>query len=246
MKIVKIRSCVGVLLLGLVFFQCSVVLAETKEDAGWSINLNTVSISEALNQLTKMTGIKIFTKTPLDHKISPKLYINQSIEQILKDLLRNVNYAAVWYYGERGLDSIGILILNRDRGESPSTLSSVKRASTLNRSLPRSPGSRQLRPRRQVSGPEKALRPGVPRKRVQEASSGPTDKEGSEAEEKDEESTSSSPEVSDTSTTATSDTQVESTTDSSSEQEGSPTQQRNEGEESGSSTTPEEKRGDER
>jgi hypothetical protein len=36
MKIVKIRSCVGVLLLGLVFFQCSVVFAEIKEDAGYS------------------------------------------------------------------------------------------------------------------------------------------------------------------------------------------------------------------
>jgi len=244
LRIVKIRSCVAILLLGLVLFQCSVVLAETEEDARWSIDFNTVSFSEALNQLTQITGIKIFTKTSLDHKISPKLYRNQSIDHILKDLLRNVNYAAVWYYGEKGINSIGILIFDRDRGESPSDLSGEKRARTMNRSLPRSPGSRQLRPRRQVSGPEKTLSRGVWHKPDQGASSGLTEKEGSEAEEKDEESISSSTEVNDTSTTAASDTQVESTTDSSSEEEGSPTDQQSEGEESGSSTTPGEKRGD--
>jgi hypothetical protein len=243
LRIVKIGSCVAVwiLLLGLVFFQCGVVHAESKENARWSIDLGTVSISEALNQLSQTTGIKIFTKTPLDHKISPKLYRNQSIDQILKDILRNVNYAAVWYYSEKGLDSVGISVFDRDRGESPSNLSSVKTTSTMNPS----PGFRQLRPRRQPSGPEKVLRRGVPDKGVERASAELTGKEGSGADENDEESISSSTELNDASATPSSDSQVQSTTtDSSNEGEGLIADQEKEDRESGPSTTTDEKRGD--
>jgi hypothetical protein len=246
LRIVKTKSYVAVwiLILGLVFFKCSILLAEIKENTPWSINFDAVSISEALSQLTKITGIKIFTKTPLEYKISPKLFTNQSIDQILKGILRNVNYAAIWHYNEKGLDSIWISIFNRDRGESPGNLSSVKSTPTINRSLPRSAGAKQLRSRRQVIGPEKVLRRGVSREPVQEASSGLTDKEGSEAEEKDEASISSPPELNDTSTTAVSDSQVESTPDSSKEKEGLQTAPQNEDEETGPSTTPEEKHGD--
>jgi len=210
LRIVKIKSyaAVWILIIGLVFFKCSTLRAEIKENTPWSINFGAISISEALSQLTKITGIKIFTKTPLQYKISPRLCTNQSIDQILKDILRNVNYAAIWYYNEKGLDSIWISIFNRDRGKSPSNLSSVKRTSTINRSLPRSPGARQLRSRRQVIGPEKVLRRGVLHKPVQEASSRLKDKEGSKAEEKDEASISPPPELNDTSTTAVSDSQV--------------------------------------
>jgi hypothetical protein len=137
---------------------------------------------------------------------------NQSIDQILKDILRNVNYAAVWYYGEKGLDSVGVLIFDRDRGESPSNLSSVKTTGTMNRS----PGFRQPRPRRQANGPEKALRRGVPHKRVERASTELTGKEGGEADENDEESISSSMEMNDASAKPSSDSQVQSTTTGSS------------------------------
>jgi len=245
LSIVKMRSCmkVWILLLGLMFLICSTLSAETKEDAQWSIDFSTVSISEALHQLTQITGIKIFTKSPFEYKISPKLYINQSIDQILKDILRNVNYAAVWYYSDGGLDSIGILILDRDRGESPSHLSSEKGTRAVNRSLPRSPSPRQVRPRRQVSGQGRTLRRSVAPKRVQEASSGLTEEEGSEAEEEDEESTRSSLEADDTSAQTSSDTQVEAVTEPS-EDEDLQTDKQNEDEESGSSTTPGEERGD--
>jgi hypothetical protein len=238
LSIVKIRSCIAfwILFLGLIFLGSSILSAEIKEDARWSIDFSTVSISEALHQLTQLTGIKIFTKTPLDSTISPKSYINQSIDQILKGILRNVNYAAIWYYGERGLDSVGILIFERDRGESPSHLPHVKRARTANHSLAKSPDSRHLVPRRQVSGQRKSLRRSVAPKRVQEASSEISDEEGSEAEEEDEESIRSSMEMNDTSAPDSPDSQEEEATDSS-EEEGLQTDQQNEDEESGSSTT---------
>ncbi len=244
LRIVNIGSCVAVwiLLLDSVIFQCGAVHAESKENARWSIDFGAVSISEALNQLTEITGIKIFTETPLDHKISPKLYRNQSIDQILRDILRNVNYAVVWYYGEKGLDSVGVLVFDRDRGESPSNLPSVKRTGTMNRS----PGFRQPHPRREANGQEKVLRRGVPDKRVERPSTELAGKDGSEADENDEESISSSMEVNDVSAIPSPDSQVQSTTTgSSNEGEGLTADQEKEDRESGPSTTPDEERGDE-
>jgi len=245
LSIAKIRSCIAfwILFLGLMVLGCSILSAETKEDAQWSINFGTVSISEALHQLTQITGIKIFTKSPFEYKISPKSYINQSIDQILKDILRNVNYAAVWYYSDGGLDSIGILILDRDRGESPRHLSSERGTRAVNRSLPRSSSPRQVRPRRQVNGQGRALRRSVAPQRVQEASSGLTEEEGSETEEGDEESRRSSMEGDDTSAQTSSDSQGEATTEPS-EEEDLQTDQQDEDEESGSLTTLGEERGD--
>lgn len=246
MRSVKARSfVVGLILaLGLVLFECRVALAETEENVQWSIDFGAVPISDAFDQLTRMTGIKIFTTTPLTHKISPRRYINQSIDQILKDILRNVNYAAVWLYGKRGLESIGILAFDRERGESPATLSGVERADTMNPSLPRGPGSRQLRPRRQVSGTERASRRGVSQKPEQGSSAGLKDEEDSETEEKGEEPVSPPTEVNDTSSQDSSDSQPEPKTGSSNEQESSSTDQQNESQEPGPSMVPEKQRGD--
>lgn len=248
MRVVKIRSCAAVwaLVLGLVIFTDGIILAETGEDARWTIDFGDISISEALDQLTQITGIKIFNTRPLAHKISPKRYINQSIDQILKDLLKNLNYATVWYYSKRGIESIGILAFDREGGKSPRKLPSVKRTdTTISRSLPKSPGVRQLRPRKLVSSPEKTPRRDLSQQPVPGSSAEPADEEGSEAEERDEESISSPTEVNDTPNPASSDFQVDSTTDSSNEEEGLPAPQQNEDEESGSSTSPEKEDGEE-
>jgi hypothetical protein len=178
-----------------------IALAEIKEEARWSIDFGEISISEALDQLTKVTGIKIFTKTPLSHRISPKRYRNQSIEQILKDLLKNVNFAAVWHYSERGIESIGILAFDRARAESNSIVSNVKRVGS---GLERGEG-------------------------IKEPSAEPEETEGSEADDRDEELGKSSKE--DTSSPDSSDAQLEPTTGSSRGEEGLPKDQQNEGKE---------------
>jgi hypothetical protein len=243
LRSVKARSFVAGLILasGLVFIECRAILAETQEERQWSIDFGAISISEAFDQLTKITGIKIFTTTPFAHNISPKRYVNQSFDQILKDMLKNVNYAAVWLYGKRGLESIGILAFDRESGEGHVTLSGVERTGTVNRSLQRRPSSRQLRPGRQVSGPERASRRGVLQKPEQGPSAGMTDEQDGETEEKDEEPVSTAAEANDTSSPASSDSQVESAADSSNEEEASSTEPQDKDEESASSTSPEEK-----
>lgn len=211
-----------------------IALAEREGDARWSIDFGAISISEALDQLTQVTGIKIFTTAPLAHTISPKRYMNQSIEQILKDMLKNLNYAAVWHYSERGIESIGILAFDRERAESPSTVSSVKRVGTRSRPLPRSSGPRRLHPSGQVGGAEREVS-------LKELPAEPEETESSEDEESNEELEKSA--TDDTSKLESSEPQVEPTTDSSSGEEGPPGDQQNESEESDSSTSVEKERG---
>lgn len=226
LRLTPIRSwaVVFALVLGLVASMSGIALAGTEEDARWSIDFDAISLSEAFDQLTQITGIKIFTTIPLAHKISPKRYINQSIDQILKDMLKNVNYAAVWHYSERGIESIGILAFDRERSESHSNVSSVKRTDAIDRSLPRNSELRRLHSRSQVSGSGKY-------KSIQEAPHGVTETEGSEAEEKDEESMSTPMQVNDTPPMASSDTQAEPRTESSNGEESPPSDQQDESEE---------------
>jgi hypothetical protein len=206
----------------LVVSACGIVLAETEEDARWSIDFGAISISEAFDQLTQVTGIKIFTTTPLAHTISPKRYMNQSIEQILKDILKNVNYAAVWHFSERGIESIGILAFDRERAESRSTVSSVKRVGTRSRSLPRRSVPRRLHPSAQVGGSEREVS-------LKESPGELEETEGSEVEERDEELEESP--MDDASSLAPSEPRVEPTTDSSNGEEGPPEEQQDEREE---------------
>jgi hypothetical protein len=247
LRVVKIGSHAAfwALVLGVVIFTDGIILAETGEDAQWTIDFGDISISEAFDQLTQITGIKIFTTRPLAHKISPKRYINQSIDQILKDLLKNLNYATVWHYGKRGIESIGILAFDREGGKSPSELPSAEGTdTTISSSIPKSPGVRQLRPRTLVSSPEKTLIRGVSQKPVPGSSAEPADEEGSEAEEREEESISSPTEANETPGPGSSDFQVDSTPGSSNEKEGLPAPQQNEDKESGSSTSPEKEDGE--
>lgn len=206
----------------LVVSACGIVLAETEEDARWSIDFGAISISEAFDQLTQVTGIKIFTTTPLAHTISPKRYMNQSIEQILKDILKNVNYAAVWHFSERGIESIGILAFDRERTESPGTVPSVKRVDTRTRSLPRRSVPRRLHPSAQVGGSEREASLKEPPGEMEET-------EGSEVEERDEELEESPTEADDRSTIDSSESQQ--AADSSNGEEGLPEEQQDETEE---------------
>ena len=227
-------AAVFALVFSLVVSTSGMALAGTEEDARWSIDFGGISLSEALDQLTQATGIKIFTTAPLAHTISPKRYMNQSIEQILKDMLKNLNYAAVWHYSERGIESIGILAFDRKRAESQSAVSSVKRVGTRSRPLPRSSGPRRLIPSGQVGGSERD-------KRIKEPPAVLEETEGSEADERDEELEKSP--TDDTSKLESSEPQVEPTTDSSSGEEGPANDQQNESEESGASMSVEKERG---
>jgi hypothetical protein len=240
LRLAKIRllAAVFVLVLIVVVFSCGKVVAETEENALWSIDLGAISLSEAFDQLSQVTDIKIFTTTLLTHKIPPKRYMKQSIDQILKDMLRNVNYAAVWHYSEKGITSIGIFAFDPERGKGHSNVSSAKRTGQISRPLPRVPGPKRIHPIGQVGESERYKNVREPPAKLEET-------EGSEIEESDEESVDFPVEADYTSALSSSDSQVEPPTDSSNEEEGSPSDQQDEGEESRESPSPEKKRGEE-
>ncbi len=104
------------LILCLVLLRPNTLCAEVDENALWSLQFRSVSISEALEKITQTTGIKIITPKQLGDQVITRSYENKTIEHILKDMFRDMNYALVWSYGEKGIDSVRILALDKVGG----------------------------------------------------------------------------------------------------------------------------------
>jgi hypothetical protein len=222
LRFVRLRSWTGlfVLVSALVVSTPSVALGEIKEEARWSIEFGDVSLSEAFDQLTKVTGIRIFTTVPIPYRIHPKRYTNQRIEQILKDMLKNVNHAAVWHYSEGGIESIGVLAFDRQQQvASRSPVVSAGKVGTMPRPLPRFSRPKRPYPSRQVGGSEED-------EGVKEPPVEPEETGGSEPDDRDEELEQSS--TDDTSGPDSSDARLESSAGSSSGEEGLPKDQQDE------------------
>lgn len=125
--------------LWLVFYY-SPLHAETDQSRTWSLDVKDLTISDVLSKLSLVTGIEISTNKPLGNKRLTKSYVNQTIEQIIKDLLKGVNYTSVWHHGEKGPDSIDIWIFDQGGGGPRNNLSGVRKTNRVNM-------SRQLRDR---------------------------------------------------------------------------------------------------
>lgn len=110
------------LLFSVMLFSPSVLHAEKKENPTWSINFNNIAISAALDQLTRFTRVKIDVNKPIEDRIT-KSYRDQTIDEILRDMLKNLNYASAWSYGEAGVNAITIWVFEKgggsDAGEMP-------------------------------------------------------------------------------------------------------------------------------
>ena len=143
-------------------FDYSLLCAAKVESQSWSLDLENASISEALRQLTQTTGIKIFAKNPPESKLLTKYYKNQTIDQILWDILRNVNHALVWHFSEKGLDSISVLIFDRAGSGKPTDLSRARVANPRSRSAARNLSYNQQRHRKHSSGTEQEKDEEVP------------------------------------------------------------------------------------
>ena len=150
------------LLIWLVLLSPKALRAEVDENALWSLRFKNVSISEALRQITQTTGIKIIPPSRLGNRVITRSYKNQTIEHILKDLFRDMNYALVWSHGEKGIDSVRILALDKV-GTSGATHSSEAVRPTIRESpATRYPAQRQLPPRRSLTTPKKSTEESEP------------------------------------------------------------------------------------
>lgn len=108
------------LFFSVMLFNPSVLHAEKKENPTWSINFNNIAISEALDQLSRFTRVKIKANKPIEDRIT-KSYRNKTIDYILRDMLKNLNYASAWSHGEEGVNAINIWVYEKsaegDAGE---------------------------------------------------------------------------------------------------------------------------------
>ena len=87
---------------------CAMLYGYVTDDKRWSFDFKNCNISEALSQITKVSGIKIIVNGPINKRIADKSYKNMTLDRILSDLLRGQNCAIVWHYNESGLSLINI------------------------------------------------------------------------------------------------------------------------------------------
>jgi hypothetical protein len=96
----------------------SVAHAELLTDEKWSFDFKNVSILDAFNEIKRQTGLEIV----VHQKITQPIMItysnkNQSIMQVHKDLLRNLNHVTSTNYSNDGkLKSINIMIIGQGDG----------------------------------------------------------------------------------------------------------------------------------
>ena len=158
--------------------------AEVDEKALWSLQFKSVSISEALKQIMQITRIKIILPSQLGNKVITKSYKNQTIEHILKDIFKDMNYALVWFYGEKGIDSIKILVLEGVGVAGVRYSRDAVRPNIRDYSAPRYPAPRQSPP---IPPPRRSMTDSEPEDTDSEISAEPKPEEDdqTEAETKD-------------------------------------------------------------
>jgi len=182
----------------LVLFSLSAFCAEVYEDALYSLQFRSVSISDALKQIAQTTGIKIVTPKQLGNQVITRSYKNQTVERILRDMFRDMNFALVWSYGEKGIDSVKIVTLDKGSGAGARYAPKEARPTIRDYRAARYPAQRQARPERDLSAPIKSTVDTEPEDTEPEVSAEQEeeedDQEETEPEEEGEESMSSSEE----------------------------------------------------
>ena len=187
----------SILLLSKLLLSPSVLHAEKIDDLKWSVNFNSITISEALDQLSRLTRIKINTSKPIEDRIQ-KSYQNQTIDKIIRDMLKNLNYASVWSYREASVDAITLWVFEQSVGEDAAEEILVPRIPDFDdQAVSRNP-VRLIEP-----PPRRAIQTGQPlRNIVQQGSEGetfgkPEDQKASQDENKAQESASTKKEADD-------------------------------------------------
>jgi type II secretory pathway component GspD/PulD (secretin) len=182
----------------LVLFSLSAFCADVYEDALYSLQFNSVSISDALKQIAQSTGIKIVTPKQLGNQVITRSYKNQTLERILRDMFRDTSFALVWSYGGKGIDSVKIVTLEKGTGAGARHSPKEARPTIRDYRAAGYPAQSQARPERGISPPRRSTVDTESEDTEPEVSAEQEDEEGdqeeAEPEEEGEETMSSSEE----------------------------------------------------
>lgn len=97
----------------LTFF--SMAYAGQSSETKWSFEFSDVPISDALDEIKSKTGVDIVLKQKSDQPVMVTYSAkDQSIADILKEILRSINHTSAWIFSDDGkIKSINIVILGR-------------------------------------------------------------------------------------------------------------------------------------
>lgn len=118
----KITRCVLAVITVISLMCLSLVMntsihAKTADDL-LTFDFEKTNVGDALQQITRVTGIKIHTNKPFYKAIVGKSFLAADLEHILKDLFWQENVAIEWLYGKKGLDAVYITIYENKKDQS--------------------------------------------------------------------------------------------------------------------------------
>jgi len=128
-----------ILLLSILFLYLSITTASwsAENEKLWSFDFKNCTASEALRQISEASGILIIATGTIEKEILSKSYTNKRLDVILTDLLRGENYAFVWSYSGKGLDSIGLWSFEKGSKGGWSVVSDINRKATVDKNVRR-------------------------------------------------------------------------------------------------------------
>ena len=83
------------------------------QERRWSFTFKDCSVSDAIEQVSRASGIEITTNVALNRKIAQKSFNNKKLSQVLRNLLRGSNYVMVWHKNAQGADAVRISIVEK-------------------------------------------------------------------------------------------------------------------------------------
>jgi len=89
-----------------------------EEDKRWSFVFKNTPLSDVLDELCRTTGIDIVSNQVPTGRVVTKQYVDESIDEIIKDLFRGLSFALVWNKSEDGKDTVDVWILDSSTGQS--------------------------------------------------------------------------------------------------------------------------------
>jgi type II secretory pathway component GspD/PulD (secretin) len=124
----KTTRCVLAVIM-VIFLICTDLVMNTSVHAKTADDLLTfhfenTTLADALQQITKVTGIKIHINKNFNKAIVGKSFLEASLEYILRDLFRPESVTIEWLYGQKGLETVFITIYENQKDQSPASRSS--------------------------------------------------------------------------------------------------------------------------
>jgi hypothetical protein len=86
-----------------------------------TFNFEKTTVAEALQHITRVSGIKIHINKASYKAVVGKSFLEADLEYILRDLFSQENVAIEWLYGQSGLDAVYITIYENQKDQSPAS-----------------------------------------------------------------------------------------------------------------------------